>query len=319
MRFLLLLQAVEYMADKGLNCGMKTRPDAFTLIELLVVIAIIGILAAMLLPVLNRTRSKADSIVCRNNLHQIVLGMSMYAQQDHLYPDAQRWPINLLPNIGAYPKENYTYTNAGGFPVSYLGPPQSVYACPGYNRVRGFFSLRKEVVAMASYSFGSYAYNGDGWLNAWSSFPIPAELWSQGLGGILMSPPGPGSLLYRATPETLVVHPSDMIGFGDAPFDKDPAAFSPGYPPVALLLYGDALASYPSLYNEVILGRPAYAGDPIPGLTTQRHGGRWNVGFCDGHVENLRAVDLFDFSNPTVARRWDSDNQPHNKGWEPPQ
>lgn len=63
----------------------NTSDKGFTLIELLVVIGIIGVLIAILMPSLRKSRLSAQSVVCKSNLHQIFQYMVEYANNNRGY------------------------------------------------------------------------------------------------------------------------------------------------------------------------------------------------------------------------------------------
>ena len=91
--------------------------SAFTLIELLVVVAIIGILAGLLLIPLIKSKAKAQSIACLNNLKQLQLCWVMYAS-DH---NGELPPNDFVENVGGGAAEGLA--------------PVGLSWCPGNPRV----------------------------------------------------------------------------------------------------------------------------------------------------------------------------------------
>ncbi len=87
---------------------------AFTLVELLVVVAIIALLVAILLPALEKARYAARLAICKSNLRQIAISLTLYATDSndwyphitkyyagHLLVNTDTSPLNF-PMLAAY-------------------------------------------------------------------------------------------------------------------------------------------------------------------------------------------------------------------------
>lgn len=117
----------------GLTSGVKARPRAFTLIELLVVIAIIAILAAILLPVLNRAKQEGLKAQCISNFNQLQTSYRMYVDDNNDY-----LPQNFLSGGGTLSnawccgnaQTDYNSANIRNAAIFQYVQQVKIYLCP---------------------------------------------------------------------------------------------------------------------------------------------------------------------------------------------
>src|ERR1022692_200036 len=113
----------------------RQSSHGFTLLELLVVIAIIVVLAAMLLPVLGKSKLKAQGIQCLNNHRQLTLAWRMYVDDSNdVFPFAQfgnAWVTGFLDFSGANASNWDPGVDIMKSPLwPYCGKAAGIFKCP---------------------------------------------------------------------------------------------------------------------------------------------------------------------------------------------
>ncbi len=122
-----------YRHHRVVRQGQVYQCNGFTLIELLVVIAIIGILAALLLPIISMVREQVSHAVCANNLRQCGVGI-LASAVDNKGRAATGFVGDQTYNAASFPDGGWD-NNALGVRVSNYCDNMSVFTCPVYKKL----------------------------------------------------------------------------------------------------------------------------------------------------------------------------------------
>lgn len=175
----------------GMKRSFRTS-KGFTLVELLVVIAILAVLAALLLPAISASKSKAKRTTCLNNLHQISLGVRMYSDDSNDTPPAlgaAALKTNILSLYSGYKQlmRNYVGLKAAS------SPQDKLFACPADTFYLDIFSghgtwppgcLEESLHDQPVMDFSSYGFNGGDNLTRIAGTRVYTRV---GLGGVKLS------------------------------------------------------------------------------------------------------------------------------------
>lgn len=242
--------------------------QGFTLTELVSVCAVISLLMAVIAPALNASRHKARAVVCSSNIRQIGIAITVYSSINGMVPrgfaDSSIAPQGGFPGGLAYDKMGWWWFNYIGQFYDNPADRETILQCPSKNLQEP--RLKTNILC------GNYGIN---------------ELFCKSTS----SRSNYGEFVGQPLKLTGISRPSQVLLIADS-----------GY---ALINWWHATLDPPVTLNPIFIENTSYVpGMEInsqktiwPGQENDAIGGRHpnrtvNVGFADGHVENIKADKL---------------------------
>jgi prepilin-type processing-associated H-X9-DG protein/prepilin-type N-terminal cleavage/methylation domain-containing protein len=272
-------QPLEKSAQKFPTLGKSCA--GFTLVELLVVIGIIGILAAILFPVLGTARASADQAKCTSNLRQLQCANVLYASDKGYYVAAAEDiyggdTTNLKRWHGVRTTKSEAFDGSKSPILPYLGGSKEIRTCPAF---RQYYSDSTDIAFEKG--CGGYGYNDLG---------VGSRSYCVGYNE---------EGVARGMAPSSIREPARTVMFCDTAYPQS----SKGSRYVVEYSFAEA-------YNDVADNLPVRETDRAKPSIHFRHNGKANVVWCDGHVsrETMTSSDSQAYESQNIGWFGPQDN-----------